>query len=197
MKYDLSKLNDSEDYCIAAVKSRHTLLKHVKNQTVPICEAAIDKNGLAIKYVHNKTDDLWHRAVASNPKAIKIHPTKPLDLCLLAIKRDESMYEYLQDKIKLEQAVCTNSHVIRFIENPSESLRLLAVTLDWTNIRYVEQTPAICEQAVKQCYSAIFDVKDLTDELILFACSMYPKRRTRILRAITDPDQMDRIEKMI
>jgi len=64
-------MEQTAEFCLAAVKQNGLAIEFIQNQTKEVCEAAINQNPLALQFIENQTNEICMIAVKKNPLALK------------------------------------------------------------------------------------------------------------------------------
>lgn len=132
----------TEEMCLAAVRSQPMSLQYVRVKTPKVIEEAVKQNGLAIQFVkpEQQTYNLMTYAIQNNPMALSYMYDVSITLYDFAeIVCDNPLkYIILQKPEICEYAIRKDPKNIRFIRKQTEELCMLALSLDnevWKYIR--------------------------------------------------------------
>lgn len=128
-KKNLSNLSEKE--LIELIEKGELFLKDCPIQTKEICLAAVRKNGLELHFVIDRSDK---------------------EICLEACKEFGDALQFLPRPLRSDEiekaALINDGCAIRFFDNPSEELCLLAVKQTGKAIQYIKNpTKKVCEES--------------------------------------------------
>ena len=182
--------NPSEKVQLEAVTEDERAIKYIDNPTEKVQLAAITQDIDLIKYIKNPSEQVQLAAVTKNGREIKhiiekgITPSEKVQLAAVTQDGYGNEFKYIIDagiepseKVQLA-AVTQDGEAIRYIDNPSEELQLLAVTQYGGVIGYIIEkgiTPSEQVQlaAVMQDGEAIKYIENPSEQLQLAAITQY------------------------
>ena len=148
--------NPSREIQLAAVENDGHAIYYIKNPTHEVKLAAVKKTGTAINYIRSPNEEIQLAAVQQNPHAINYIFSKNI---------------ILSNKV-LETAIRKQPRVLEMIPNPSEDLKLLAVSIDGIAITCIRNpSEKIIDTAIKQNGAAIRYISSPTESQIICAVS--------------------------
>jgi hypothetical protein len=156
--------NPSNDVCIAAINKDPSRIIDIKNLTEEMCLIAVKQDPYVIRYVPSnlQTEEMGLIAVKhkGNNLAHVKNPTE--EMCLIAVKQNPFALMYIKNQTEemCLIAIKQDPSVLRDIKNPTNLIYIEAVKKDGEMLRYVPQTPEICQAAVDSDPKAIKYVKD-------------------------------------
>lgn len=154
MKY--IKVHTSKIHLLAVTKDGESL-KYINDQTIELQTVAVNQNGMALQYVKNKTNEIQLLAIKNNPYAIQFSENPTNEMCLLAVNSAGYVLRFISPKYQTEE-IC------------------IAAINNWPNaFQYVHnKTPLIIKKAIENFGHFIYEVEDVTPELILLAIKTCP-----------------------
>lgn len=172
--------NQTENICLEAVKRRGRSLKHIQNQTEQICLKAIKNDSSALRYVINQTDELCLEAVKKNPNELHYVINKTDEICLEAIKKNPYCIRFIKHQEKYEKIILDkfeeDPDLIRYIENPSDSMVMKALNENISNLRYITNPPEnLCIDIIQKNGMALQYVEHQTNKMCFAAIKQNAK----------------------
>lgn len=176
-RYGLALQNVNEqthEICLQAVRSHADAINFVNEQTPDICLEAVRRSGMSIRYVRKPSPEIDMAAVQRDGVAIKFIPSARQTLAIqeAAIKNNPESLRYIEqpsEKIKL-LAIKLKPQTILYVQDPTQKMIDFALTQDGRCIRGIRNPSAQnCLKAIQQNPDVIADIPNPTPEMCLKA----------------------------
>lgn len=159
---------------------------------------ALGNNGMYINAVDEPTTKMIMIAVGNEPKAIKYVKKHTFKVCISILKKDPYNIKYV-NRYDLEdyeyEALCINAltqktnESIKFMINPSENVKKIAVKMCSSNIKYcIEPSDELKCLAIKNSCKALKYIKNPTKEMYLCAIIEYKYGIIDVLKKYYDEE---------
>jgi len=129
-----------EKHLIIAIRKDKTLFPRLpkKYRTQKIQKIAVEADWNALQYIEKPSKLVQLAAVNKNASAIKYLKYPDESVLVIALQKNWHVAKYVQDETILQHAAMKNVELIRFINEPSESLQLAVVSQRADLVRYIK-----------------------------------------------------------